>query len=755
MTNRYVSVLLVLLAISSTAVAVQPPPPRPIGIGDVIPAAYHQGTPDVAWDGSQFIAVWRDQRKMWNWRYADVNSVFAARIDKEGRVLERYGNEISGSGSLPRVASNGNGSLAGYTDGFSGFVVPLGSNARPSGATVNVGQGQILDLASNGSTYCAILSSPQGGRAIILDSNGAVLQTFAIAGSATAVASIGRTYYVISSRGQDVLATMILSSGARAAKHIASSRTPETVPVVIAGDDHLLVAWHAVSQEITAHEYVVVDENLEAVAPQLAIPGGSPYGNGYDDTPSLAWDGRVFVLSWSVYDAFQQAVRIEHDGELLDEEPVPLEGRIVRFGSAHSGDVTLLVSEEGPGYTTDLYARSLASLHGIRDLGPGKLVTFSATPQMQPDVAYSSEVNTALAVSVDGQGPDSIVTTLFDPERLASRQRRLASAQTVSSQKEGPSVGVAGTTFLVAWREMSNFRTRIAARRIAADGTFLGEQVPIADENNFLYFGKTAIASDGDVFLIVWDSPNGEIHGRRVRANGEFLDSQPFAISRHPAAEARERGNPAVVWTGSEFLVAWSEHEVYYSAPPAGRTTIRGARVTVDGTVIDSGESKTFFSDRGHGTGVDVAAGAGGMMLVASFSSWIDLDIHNIVALPLDLTGNATASEPTRLDVTPARAQLGPATVAAVGDTFYALWTEDQGATSRVRGTQLSDRAEIIDRFDNGGDPAYSPAATTAGDEVLIVQSQEDTRQAKVFRLFTNSFVPGENATTRGRTVRH
>lgn len=745
------SLLFLLLAIAATtAVAVQPPSPRPLGIPDMVPAAYRQEQPDVAWNGTSFIAVWTDSRKTPTWRSAE-SAIFAGRVDEQGEVIDRYGVEVTPFGFHPRIASNGRRSLVTYSDGSSSFAVPIADNARRAGPAVDLGQGHALDLTSNGSTYCAVVNAtyPNGARALILDESGAIVHTALIEGYATSVVAIGRTYYVFSARGSEVYATTVTATGAKTTKHIATNTLSDSAPTAIAGDDTILVSWLAVSQEISAYEYLVIDSELAPLTEVRRVAGGAPYSNAFANPPSLAWDGNIFVMAWG-----QQSVRIDDDGAQLDAEPVTLQPFIVRFAAAWSGDVTLLVAEQQRGWDTDLHAHALPSLQGIAAIGAGRLMTFSATPQMQPDVAFSESANLAAAVSVDGDGPDSIAITLFNPRGVPNRLRRRVSAEVANTEKEGPSVAAAGDTFVVAWRELHNFNTRIAARRVSADGTLLGMEVPIAQESSFIYFGETAVATNGDVVLIVWDSPTGEIHGRRIRANGEFLDSAPFVISRHPTSEERMRERPAVVWTGSEFLVAWSEHDTYYTAPPAGRTTIRGARVTAEGTVIDASESRTFFTRPGHSRGVDLAVGASGIMLVAAFSSWINLDLMNMSALPLDLAGNPTASEPTRLDAPAVRTQLDSPTVAAVGDSFYALWGESTDAMSRVRGTRLTVDGEIVDRFDSGSSEAYSPAATNAGGEIVIVQSQHDARQASVVRLFATSFAPGEAASRRIRSVR-
>ena len=752
--SRSTSFFLVLVLLTTAVSAEQPPSPRPINIPDIVPAAYRQELPDVAWNGSTFVAVWTDSRKTPTLRATDL-AVFAARIDDRGKVIDNYGIEIADFGFGPRVASNGNGSVISYTGRRNSHAVRIDDDGRLAGAPLDLGDGQVLDIASNGETYCAIVNSyPEGSRALILDETGAIMHTVSIEGYVTAVIAADGNYHVFSARGRDLLGTTVRPTGSKSVRHIVTSEIAEPLSVAIAGDDSVLVAWHATNQELSAYEYVVVDDDLESLTDVRRVSGGLSYGSDWEDTPSLAWDGSIFALSWEEYQASQRVVRIDDDGEQLDPKPIELVPRIVRFASAFSGDVTLLVSEESLHYKTDLRSRALRSLHALPEIGEGRVMAFSATPQMLPDVAYSAGANVAAVASIDGDGPDSIMVTLFQ-RGLTNRLRRRVSPYIPYTSKEGASIAAADGTFLVTWRELTNFNTLIAARRITADGVFLGGQIPIARHTSFIHFGETAVATEGNLFLVVWDAPDGEIHGRRIRANGEFLDPAPFLISRHPATEERERRNPAVVWTGAEFLVAWSEHESYYTAPPAGRTTIRGARVTAEGAVLDAGESKTFFARPGHGTGVDVALGKSGMMLVASFTSWITTDLMNVAALPLDLGGNAKASEPVRIDATTVNAELSSPTVAAVEDSFYALWGEQTSDASRARGTHLSASGEIIDRFDVGPNEAFTPSATNADGAILVVQSQLDSRQSNVVRLFGTSFVSERRAPHRGRTVRH
>ena len=74
-----------------------------------------QTRPDVAWDGTNFLAVWQDYRNYYSTSY----DIYGARISSAGAVLDKLGIAVSvagGNQEWPRVASGGVGSLVLWQD---------------------------------------------------------------------------------------------------------------------------------------------------------------------------------------------------------------------------------------------------------------------------------------------------------------------------------------------------------------------------------------------------------------------------------------------------------------------------------------------------------------------------------------------------------------------------------------------------------------------------------------------------------------
>jgi hypothetical protein len=79
--------------------------------------------------------------------------------------------------------------------------------------------------------------------------------------------------------------------------------------------------------------------------------------------------------------------------------------------------------------------------------------------------------------------------------------------------------------------------------------------------------GRPAIAFDGTNFLTVWRDSSGTIRGARITTAGTVLDPGGFAIGSGD-------GRPSVAFSDSDFLVIW-----------VGSGEVHGARVTTGGTV--------------------------------------------------------------------------------------------------------------------------------------------------------------------------
>jgi hypothetical protein len=151
------------------------------------------------------------------------------------------------------------------------------------------------------------------------------------------------------------------------------------------------------------------------------------------------------------------------------------------------------------------------------------------------------------------------------------------------SQYEGPAVAWGNTEYLVAWADFGVVR----AIRVAADGTIL-DDLGISITGNLA--DEPVVAFDGSDFVLAWTEGNfpvEEIHAARVSQDGTVLDDPSLVLG-----DAGGYPYPRIASNGSNSLVVW------------GNGALTGARIGLDGTVLDPGG----FPIGGEGDGTpDVA----------------------------------------------------------------------------------------------------------------------------------------------------
>lgn len=176
-----------------------------------------------------------------------------------------------------------------------------------------------------------------------------------------------------------------------------------------------------------------------------------------------------------------------------------------------------------------------------------------------------------------------------------------------------PTVATLGSRWLVAWERQPSHdisASRIHGTFVAADGTPTGDVLLDTGGNG----DDPDIAAAGDRALLVWhdnsDFQNARIEGRLVAADGTFLTGE-IPIADGPAHEYY----PAAAWSGSEFAVAWMDfcHLLAIEQP---RADLRAARLDVDGTVLDPDDGFALTDSPGPDD-APALAGADGKVLAA------------------------------------------------------------------------------------------------------------------------------------------
>jgi hypothetical protein len=143
-----------------------------------------------------------------------------------------------------------------------------------------------------------------------------------------------------------------------------------------------------------------------------------------------------------------------------------------------------------------------------------------------------------------------------------------------------PAVTFDGLNYLVVWGdERVNERSpHVYAARVTPDGTVLDPQgIPVCTAHDYQY--DLAVASGGGNSLVAWTDYYGSyapsVYAARIAPDGTVLDPNGFQLYE----DYKGRGYPSVTFGAGNYFVAWAD----------GRNEIDlyGARVTPAGEILD------------------------------------------------------------------------------------------------------------------------------------------------------------------------
>lgn len=694
------------------------------------PAVYVQVQPDVATDGRDFIAVWADERSKDRPNFTRGFSVFATRLGTQGQALDPFGIEIAPIGSEPQIEWNGRTYLVTYNAGLKGYARRLGTDGRPTDVPKVISNLPIYDLATDGSTFCAFTFNYPDSAIVLVDENANVLRRIPVEGPSGAVVSVGRNYVVFTVSGTSLLATTLSPNGSLSQKTIATVPAGSLVNAHSNGS-RVAVTWTS----LTSTSVAVLDEQMTLVAHPLHF--SSFAAMSYAGPASVVWDGVTFLVTWPESSDRMSGARIGTNGGVIGTAPFALEVAPTSFQSATNGVRTLLVSSEQVSEALDPVARAMSSFDAL--LPEPRVISFTGTPHSEPDVAAMG--NLVMAVVREGESYGGIAASLFKPGQPGESRISLE-AQQWGVTRDAPAVAAGGDTFLVSWREVTDWTTRILAKRVLATGAVLdSEPIVVADEGRFLqHFADTAVAWNGESFLVVWHSVDDEIRARVVERDGRTAAAVTVSTDNGNPGKR----TPAVVWNGSSYFVVWSETKpLIGNISPANplHTVYRSAHVSRDANVL--GEPETLFEEIGNSQGLALAANRENILLITTTGSYLagaDWPVHSLF---FDIGGNPLSAAPTRVDTqTPTFRRMHPA-AAWTGTSFAVFWNERPWLDewSVVEGRSLS-RSGAMTTLGLDRAPSFFPAAATYAEGVVLVETAALLEQANMARLYSQTFAP-------------
>lgn len=648
------------------------------------PGGFGQSEAAVAWDGSNYLVVWRDERA------ALEEYIYAARVTGAGVVLDNTGFRVSSTRSnAPAVAWNGSNFLVVWesnSDIRAARVSSGGAVLDPSGFDVATAAGGQIEpsVASDGSNFLVVwgdfrtslttgtASDVYGARitgaGTVLEPNGIPISAGYGHQTSPSVAFNGLRFLVAWDDARsgtfDVYASRVNKSGIvvdGTGIAVSTATGDQQDPAVASDGSTFLVAWSSggsPNQDIYAAR--VSNTGVVADPTGIAVSTAAPQ----DLYPAATWDGTNFVIAWEASQVVR-AARVTTLGAVLDAGGFPVGGPSGLAPAVTSnGSSSFLAWHTNAPATSgrDVYAARVSSGGGVVD-SPPILVSITANNQRAPALAWNPEGRYFLVVWRDDRGTSADIYgarvtgtgTILDGTGFP--------ISTAPGDQTDASVVWSGTHFLVVWDDVRSGDENdvdIYGARVDTNGTVLEPGgIPISAR-----FGSSqdsnAVAWDGTNFLVVWrDTRSGShIYGARVSDAGAVLEGAGIPIS----TAAGFQDEPALAWNGMHYLVVWKQS--------SGSTIdIEGVRVNRSGTLADS---SAIVIETGTGFKADPAVAWSGNWLVV----WVGG--AGIQGARVSYTG--TVLDPSGITISDAPDSQSAPVVAAQGN-FLVLWHDRRSGT--------------------------------------------------------------------------
>ena len=530
-----------------------------------------QARPAVAFDGTNYLVVWQDNRSGLSF------DIYGARVTIEGVVIDTSGIMIT---SAPKDQES---PVVGF-DGVNYFVIwqdwrndpgtytnsdIYGARVTQSGVVLDTEGIQVCGALNNqylphldfdGTNYLVVWEDYRGGiysdiYGTRVTPSGIIIDTSAIAISiaenyqtAPRVTYAGDNYFVLwadqrTGSYPDIYGARVSASGAvldTTGIKVTEIPFAQYMPVIGFNHTHYVAVWQDFRNSDLADIYGARIMFTGSVIDTAGILISTEAN--FQEEPQVAFDGTNYLLVWQDWrndagdrrNADIYGIRISSSGTILDSAPIAICTAInnqVHPRIAFDGINYLVVWEDwrySPFGNSDIY--------GVR-------------------------------VSPSGMIIDSVDILISSAPR----------------NQNTPSVCFGGTNYLVVWKDCRNhYYGHIYATRVTTTGIVLDSAgIPICTAGSKAH---PEVSFDGTNYFIVWQQKDyigwDDVYGARLNPGGNLIDTLAKPISTAPYDQI----NPSIAFDGVNYFVVWQDARGF----PPPDTDIYGARVSSSGIVLDT-----------------------------------------------------------------------------------------------------------------------------------------------------------------------
>lgn len=553
----------------------------------------NQFAPVGAFDGVNFLIAWTDYR-------GTPATVYAARVDENGSVLDSTDIAISG-GSSPSVSFDGTNYFIVWHDGRSGAGFDIyGGRVTTSGVLLDT-LGIAISTASNNQLFPSIVFGSRDFLVSWEDNRGISSDIYG--------ARVTRDGIVLDTSGIT----------------ISTASKGQYRPAVGFGSNGYLAMWH---DDSTGSDYDVfyrrVDQNgglVDSIDILITISGNGQY------LPAVASDGSDFLVGWEDMRAGARDIY----GARTNSAGIVLDPRALQISTAHDNQYHPSIAFDGANYfivwedrrsglSSDIFGSRISPSGLVLDTS-GFVVSDAADNQCCPAVAFNG--SKYLAAWHDARVAVGIYGARVHPSGTVIDTNGFVIANPSWQQKDAALVS-GDSNWLVVWEdERSMIYWGVYGARVSDAGLVLDSMgILIAEGNSVVPLNvNPAVAFDGLNYLAVWQKGcraplSYEIFGARLSQGGTLLDPSGFNVSN----EINDQVGPSISFDGVAYQVVWRGD----ARDPDSYFNIYGARVSPAGVVIDSFVVSTQPGIQSHPA---VTHGSGDQCLVV-WSGWTDSINH-------------------------------------------------------------------------------------------------------------------------------